>query len=223
MNLVAMSVMPLEGFFQAAAVLFAMLPVCILVAAAPLALYVTKSFGLYAIAKRRRIRNPWLAWIPIGDQWILGSISDQYRYVVKGKTRNRRKAILWLTVATHILAVAYYLGYFVGLFHLALSGNTGVVFGAMSAGLLVVVPVAVIAGVIRYCAVYDLYLSCDPDNAVLYLVLNILAFDITYPLFLFLCRKKDLGMPPRKDEIPVAQVEDVPMEEPVSVEADAEE
>ena len=51
--------------------------------------------------------------------------------------------------------------------------------------------------VIRYMALYDVYRSLDPANAVLYLVLSIL-FSPTEPFFLFFNRDKDLGMPPRK-------------------------
>ena len=55
--------------------------------------YVLQSYGLYTIANRRGIRNSWLAWVPVGNMWILGSISDQYQYVAKGKVKNRRKLL----------------------------------------------------------------------------------------------------------------------------------
>ena len=41
--------------------------------------YVLQSLGLYTIAERRGIRNPWLAWVPVANMWVLGSISDQYQ------------------------------------------------------------------------------------------------------------------------------------------------
>ncbi len=53
--------------------------------------YVLQALSLYSIAKRRGIGKPWLSWIPVANTWILGSISDQYQYVVKGKVRNKRK------------------------------------------------------------------------------------------------------------------------------------
>ena len=40
---------------------------------------------------------------------------------------------------------------------------------------------------------YDLYRSCNPKNAVTFLVLGII-FPITQPFFYLSCRKKDLGM-----------------------------
>ena len=57
-------------------------------------MYVFQSIGLYTIAKRRGIANPGLAWVPVAYSWILGSVSDQYQYVVRGKVCNRRKILL---------------------------------------------------------------------------------------------------------------------------------
>src|SRR5699024_11895073 len=62
--------------------------------AAVLVLYIFQSCSLYSIAKRRGISNPGLAWVPVAFVWILGSVSDQYQYVVRGKVCNRRKILL---------------------------------------------------------------------------------------------------------------------------------
>jgi len=37
-----------------------------------LAFWVLKSIGLYTLASNRGIENPWLAWIPIADLYIMG-------------------------------------------------------------------------------------------------------------------------------------------------------
>ena len=170
-------------------------------------IYVLQSVGLYCIAKRRCIKNPWLVWLPVGIMWILGSISDQYQYVVKGRVRNRRKWLLGLCLAI-ILISAPISGLVVGM--LVQGNGYGVMMQALMVMLLSVLVciVSVVAIVIEYTALYDVYMSLDPDNAVVYLVLSIL-FPIVIPFFLFLFRKRDKGMPPRKDEIPVAQVVEV--------------
>lgn len=36
--------------------------------------YVLMSLGLMNMAKNQNIDNPWLAWIPIGNLWIIGKI-----------------------------------------------------------------------------------------------------------------------------------------------------
>lgn len=37
-----------------------------------LVFYVLKSIGLYTLADKRGIENPWLAWIPVADLYIMG-------------------------------------------------------------------------------------------------------------------------------------------------------
>ncbi len=39
--------------------------------------YVLKSIGLYTLAERRGIENPWLAWVTIGDLFILGTLVSE--------------------------------------------------------------------------------------------------------------------------------------------------
>lgn len=180
---------------------------------AGIVLYVLQSLGLYRIAVRRELKNPWLAWVPVGNVWMLGMISDQYQYVVKGKVRNRRKVILGLEIAMVALLIVMLLVYvmflvnfFVNLPELdymtedqlgtvlwPLLGILGVCF--------VMEVVAVVLMVFEYIALYDIYRSCEPKNATVYLVLSILV-PVTMAIFVFLCRDKDGGMPPKKSELP---------------------
>ena len=195
----------------AGVVLGIFLIVMLLIMVLGVAMYVLSSLGMYKIAQRRGIRNPWLSWIPVGNMWILGCISDQYQYLVKGKIRNRRKVLIGLEVAT---AVSYFL-YAVAQVVTALSFGAADVPMAVVAVLYVVMNagLSIVLMVFSYIAYYDLFVSCDPGHAEVYLVLSIL-FNITMPFFLFACRNKDGGMPPRKAEIPeaVPQPEDAVQE-----------
>ena len=183
--------------------------------------YIFQSLALFAIAKRRMIKNPWLAWLPVGWDWILGSISDQYQYVSKGKIRNRRKVLLGLTITSMALSALYEIMNTFQVFQV-LGGGLSLGWGVTAVMMLVVsvgmIGVGVTLAVFYYIALYDLYQSCDPSNALLYLLLSIF-LGVTTPFILFACRKLDRGMPPRKE---VAQVlpEDTAevVEEPVSVE-----
>ena len=84
---------------------------------------------------------------------------------------------------------------------------------AMMAMAFVMSGLAIAVAVIQYMALYDLYQSCEPKNSVLYLVLSIF-FNITLPIFVFLCRNKDEGMPPRKtDPEFISQPEEIPLED----------
>ena len=180
-----------------------------------LASYILQSLSMYTIAQRRRIKKPWLSWIPFGSLWILGSIADQYQYVVKGQVKNKRKALLTLEIliAVAIIAVFVLWGVLVKL-TIELAMGAGAYTAMVDIATVMAVLAIAVGGmkvasaVIQYMADYDLYRSCDPGNAVLYLVLSIF-FSITRPIFMILCSKKDGGMPPRKQ--PAAAI---PAQEP---------
>lgn len=161
-----------------------------------IASYVLSATAIYAIARRRGLRKPWLAWIPVVNIWLLGSLSDQYRYVVRRKNTSRRKWLLALNLIKPILmglVIAFGMSAMV-------PGSYRIYWQNAIAAAGFALPLAVVAitaAVIRYIALYDVYLSLDPANAVLYLVLSI-CFGITEPFFLFFNREKDGGMPPRK-------------------------
>ena len=175
-----------------------------------IATYVLSSLAIYTIAKRRGLNKPWLAWIPVVNCWLLGSLSDQYRYVVKGENKSKRKSLLTLSVLTMVLSLT------IGVLAVVVmvQGISGAASGVSDAYLLEtimgplvgvlglclpLVGVAIAYAIIYYMALYDIYKSLDPSNCVLFLVLSIL-FGVTEPFFLFFNRNKDLGMPPRKDE-----------------------
>ena len=203
-----------------ASVLFGIFAVVYLVALVfGIVLYVLQSIGIYAVAKRRGINNPWLAWIPVGVLWILGSISDQYQYVVKGRVRNRRKTLLGVSIAVFACLLVEIIAAVV-LVVAAVIGENAVAAGiggiVMLLLYLAVLVMAIILLVFTYIAMYDLYVSCDPSNATTYLVLSIV-FNITQPFFMFFSRKKDYGMPPRKAETqPEPQLEPAAEETPVA-------
>lgn len=67
--------------------------------------YVLLAVGLHSMAKRRGIRNAWLAWIPIANAWVLGCLSDQYQYVAKGRNKSRRKVLLTLGILTEVVSI----------------------------------------------------------------------------------------------------------------------
>ena len=155
--------------------------------------------------------------------WILGSLSDQYRYVVKGEIRSKRKLLLILKVLEAVLGVAVAVVCGVMAVNAVGSFMRGpvnpekmleLVLGSAAGILGLCLPIAAIAiaaAVIRYMALYDIYRSMDPANCVLFLVLSIL-FGITEPFFLFFNRNKDLGMPPRRQEYAYREYEYVPNE-----------
>ena len=157
--------------------------------------YVFRSIGLYTIAKRRGIRNPWMAWVPLLHVWTIGSISDQYQYVVKGRVKNKRTLLLVMYCVTYAVSISVNVLNVV--YTWSASAGDGIWVAAMVLSLVNLV-VALVAAVFYYIAMYDLYTSVSPANNVLFLVLSIV-FQITEPFFVFFNRKKDGGMPPRRE------------------------
>lgn len=181
-------------------------------------IYIFHSLGLYTIANRRGIHHSWLAWLPVGNLWLLGSIADQYQYVVKGKIKNRRKVMLGLSIAVFAVYILCFVGGIV----------TGIITGfsddseAVGVGLVLVLVlllvaifvIAIVLSVFQYISYHNLFASCNPNNADLFLVLSIV-FPVTLPFFVFACRKKDMGMPPKKAPVkaePVLLTEEVAKE-----------
>jgi hypothetical protein len=172
--------------------------------------YVLEGKSLSAIARRRGIDKPWLAWVPVGSSWLLGAISDQYRYVAHGQIRNRRKLLAWLSAALYgVLTVLFVvLGvWIVGVVSAAtISGEEAFMaaylggFVVLYLAMLLLIGVSTVMSVFQYMAYYDLFRSCDPGKSLIYLLVSIFT---TYPLpfFVYSCRDKDLGMPPKKDDI----------------------
>lgn len=193
--------------------------VFVIIAAFSILTYVLQSLGMYTIAKRREIKNPWMAWIPVASQWILGSIDDQYQYVANGKVTNRRKWLIGLGIVTCVLGIVSGVTSTKAMFELmslepVLNGisdeqalseevvRTILPIVSKIVGVSFFTMVFTIAQtVFQYIALYGLYASCDPNNKVMYLVLSII-FSVTIPFFVVACRNKDLGMPPRRGQIP---------------------
>ena len=174
-----------------------------------IAAYILTAMAIYTISRRRGLTNAWLAWIPVANVWLLGSLSDQYQYVVKGQDKTKRKWLLILNVLKAILLTMIVILAVVAAGSL-IAGEPSEIMGLAVALLGLVLPLcaaAIALCVIRYMALFDIYRSVDPGNAVLYLVLSIL-FGPTEPFFLFFNREKDLGMPPKKRQPVYETVED---------------
>ena len=155
--------------------------------------WIISSLSLQSIARRRGIRNAWLAWVPIGNQWILGSIADQYQHLIQGKITSRRKILLILSLVSMLIGMCN------GVFSAFLSTGVLTEEEAGAVVLLSAIPNILGAGigiatmVFYHICNYDFYRSCNPRNAVVFLVLGIV-LPVCQPFFYFACRKKDLGM-----------------------------
>ena len=180
--------------------------------------YVLGAVGAYRIAKRRGIHHAWLAWVPVGNCWLLGSISDHYQYIVKQKVTKRRRVLLILNLAMVLLSIALMVA-IVATFMVAEPAAATVSSMILPVALLVIGMMAmfglsVAVTVFAYIAYFDLLRSCKPGNGVLFLVLGVL-FSMLLPIFVFAVSGSDEGMPARRapqkpaEEIPQGAAEEV--------------
>lgn len=172
-----------------------------------LVLYLLLAFGLYTIAQRRQIERAWLAFIPIANVWILGSISDHFQYAQNGTVRSRRKLLVTLEIIKCLLCIVFAFslvgifvqvivnyGYFESLAPTeALAMLLQQILPTIGLGSLAAI-VSLIAAIFQWICYYQLFASCTPDNKVLFIVLGII-FSFLMPIFVFVCRNKDEGMP----------------------------
>lgn len=169
-----------------------------------IAIYVITALSLYTIAKRRFVSHAWLAWVPGLQFWVVGSIADNYQWSIYRKEKNKRKVMLWMFLILVVLALILCVTLVVAIVSLIGAGYNHyenpadylpalASFGGMLILALVMGVISIIYVVFYYMALYDLYRSCSPENATLYLLLNIF-FSVTQPIFLLICRNKDDGM-----------------------------
>lgn len=202
-----------------------------------IAAYILESLALFSIAKRRGISKPGLAWVPLLQFWILGSLSDQYRYVTRREVANRRKILLGLSIALVAMAVIYSLIMIAVLFDFIIpyaDQIAGMIERAdferllrlivqrfdnyIGLALLVIlaIPLMVLSVILTihyWIAMHDVFRSCNPATSTLFLILSILGgmfIEGAHAIFLMINRNKELGMPPRKPQ---------PVPQPVIVEA----
>ena len=177
-----------------------------------LACWIMRSVSLHKIAKRRGIRHAWLAWLPLGREWVLGSVSDQYQHLVQGKITARRRILLILEVACIVVGIVYVATTAMAEIMAVADGSVGGILLAVGIPYLLFLGVAVTDLVFYHICNFDLYRSCNPQNAVVFLVLGIV-LPVCQPFFYFACRKKDLGMvvpqpvTPEPAELPQANPE----------------
>ncbi len=208
-----------EGVLVGAAGIFAgiVLIVYLLGMAFAVVSYVLSAVGMYRIAKRRGIHHPWLAWVPVGNAWLLGSIADHYQYVAKQKATKRRKVLLILSILCVVMGGFFGAGVgvfaAVDIFDGATTAGSILSVAMMVVGYLGLMGLGIAVTVFSYIAYFDLFRSCKPKNDVLFLVLSII-FNVTLPFFVFACSSSDEGMPPKRDPQPPVQPVQIPEAEP---------
>lgn len=162
----------------------------LIIAAPSIALYVLQAIGLYSIAKRCGLSCPWLAWIPVGNNWTLGAISDHYQEKTHGKTKSKRLLLTALAVIILCLSASVIIDFFT--MAAEQSAPTSEVMG-LFAVLVIISILMIIYDVLLYIALYQVFKSCDPSTALVFLLLSIFIGGLSSVL-LFVQRNKSAGL-----------------------------
>ncbi len=158
-------------------------------------IYVMNAYPLFAIARRRGLKHAWLAWVPIGGAYVLGNISDDYQLMNRDNLKNRR---IWLPVLQGLTVVLIVAIWVWALFSFGNENPLGI------AGLpfvLAAMAVCVVGAVMKWMATYDLFRSCEPYRAGVYLAICLgirfvmPAFSIVREILMLVVCQKDQGMP----------------------------
>ena len=158
--------------------------------------FVLTAIGYFCIARRRKIKSAWIAFVPVVNLWVLGSISDHYQWRVNGTHRRFR---IWLPAAAACMMVLVVL-IVAGISAIPIDRFVDFETGAgvlllsflfMFEGLLCVgLLMAFMA--LRFAVLYDLYRSSLVKHSAIFLLLSIFAA-VTEPFLIFYCRNKDHG------------------------------
>lgn len=166
-----------------------------------IAIYLLESISVYKMAKSAEIKNPWLAFIPVANDWVFGTLAEKYKK--KNGTKSARFGIILpvlegivlieaiaLTIFT-VISIKEIMGYALD----AVNTSTEMVPEQFMSLIPVIIlyfalmAVAIAYAVVFFIALWRVYYSFDKSNATLYIVLSII-FTISVPIILFIIRNR---------------------------------
>ncbi len=193
--------------------------------------YVLSSLGLYGIAKKRDISLAGLAWLPVGNLWVLGSVIDSYE---EKKEDHFKKWRILLPVLVAVIVVGYILFYIVYFMMYFAMFGTMIVETNMeelpdeSIGLVLIffvvffVLVAALALVmtavqtLNYVAIYKTFENIAPKKALKYFILSV-TLPLAEGICMLKCKKQMPERTPFDDVSKDAPVNDYQFAEPVQI------
>lgn len=166
-----------------------------------IAIYLLESISVYKMAKSAEIKNPWLAFIPVANDWVFGTLAEKYKK--KNGTKSARFGMILpvlegivlieaiaLTIFT-VISVKEITGYALD----AVNTSTEMVPEQFMSLIPVIIlyfalmAVAIAYAVVFFIALWRVYSSFDKSNATLYIVLSVI-FTISVPIILFIIRNR---------------------------------
>ncbi len=166
-----------------------------------IAIYLLESISVYKMAKSAEIKNPWLAFIPVANDWVFGTLAEKYKK--KNGTKSARFGIILPVLEGIVLIEAIALTIFTVI---SVKEITGYALDAVNTSAEMVpeqfmslipviilyfalIAVAISYAVVFFIALWRVYSSFDKPNATLYIVLSVV-FTISVPIILFIIRNR---------------------------------
>lgn len=131
--------------------------------------YIFNAIGLYTMAKNRQINNPWLAFVPIANNYILGSLINDTVSIGSWHIPYAKIFLSLLSFGSAIVAA-----------FLGMIPYLGILFGFL---------LSLSVSVYYYAALFRLFALYDEKHKVVFLVLSIL-LPFLSPIFIFAIRHK---------------------------------
>lgn len=170
-------------------------------AAIGIVFYLLEAIGVYKMAKSAEIKNPWLAFIPVADGWVFGTLAEKYKK--KNGTKSARFGIILPVLEGIVLIESIALIVFS---IISVSKITGYALDAVNTSaemspeqFMSLIPVIILYfalmavliayAVVFFIALWRVYSSFDKSNATLYIVLSII-FTISVPIIIFIIRNR---------------------------------
>lgn len=150
--------------------------------------YLIMGAGLYTLAKRREQEKPWLAWVPIGNIWLLGDIVDEIKRQLDHKQTRYSSLLPSPSIIFLSLPLADWL--------------IGIVFGQafvqkfsynafLAACFSFALIYSIVVAVYYYIALSRLFLDYAPSMRGLYTVLSILFPTLVPSVLIFIIRNNE--------------------------------
>lgn len=148
--------------------------------------YILSSLGMYKLAKGRQISDPWMAWVPVVNDYLLGKVTEQYDES-KGLRHKWSKLMLTLTIVNVGGMILFFAVYFVMLFGMiaktAVEGNVQeeeligsmvILFIAIFVVALIMSFAAIAYSVCKYVCIYKVFESAVPEKSIKYFLLSMI-------------------------------------------------
>ena len=166
-----------------------------------IAIYLLESISVYKMAKSAEIKNPWLAFIPVANDWVFGTLAEKYKK--KNGTKSARFGIILpvlegivfiesiaLTIFT-VISIKEITGYALDAVNTSAEMAPEQFMSLIPVIILyfALMAVAIAYAVVFFIALWRVYSSFDKSNATLYIVLSVV-FTISVPIILFIIRNR---------------------------------